>query len=153
MQYVKEREKASVSKVAELMFSRVSRGDIQLRRIRHKQWHDTIRDALLSITERDETGEWYTPSGMPFSDQRTSKSRPESSELKCSPSPDFSRPPPPSGRRTPPSGINERLSLVDLDRIPVFGQIWPSEEVIYFPILKEGREMAYVAFKPGKSVI
>jgi two-component system sensor histidine kinase BaeS len=119
LEYVKQRDRAVVAKVAELMTNRVSRKEIILQQIHPDDWHDTVRDSLLSVVDDDER--------LSFSDRRRDR------------------------RRPPPSGIAKQLALVDLDKVPVFGKIWPSDDVVYVPVLNKGKTTAYIAFKPSQS--
>ncbi|WP_344797159.1 ATP-binding protein [Litoribacillus peritrichatus] len=146
---MKQREIASIEKIAELMSSRVSRSEIRLQTIRSKQWNDTVRDALLSNADPDERESLLNRGGKPpppihFESDYSDRPTPDFNSKRQS----FRRPPP-----IPNGGISNRVSLVDLDYVPVFGNIWPEDDVVYFPVFNGQSKTAYIAYKASKSQI
>ncbi len=147
IEYVKQRELATVEKIAELMTSRVSRAEIKLQNIRSREWNDTVRDALISSADPEER-----QSLLNREPPRPPPIRPRDNF-----NGHFDRhPPPPRGgdlRAPLHGGITDRISFVDLDYVPVYGRIWPSDDVMYFPVFNKNKKTAYVAYKPSKSQI
>ncbi len=136
LEYVTEKEQNAVKKVAELMTSRVTREEIRLRRISPRDWHDTIKDSLLSVSDKDQRRALYDTPPEPRGyrdDYRNERGQ--------------------HGRLPPPiAAFSSHIALVDLDKVPVFGKIWPDDKASYFPIYDGDKLTAYVAYKPKKSV-
>lgn len=133
LEYVKEKEITAVEKVAELMSLRVTRQEIVLRRISHRDWNEAINDSLLSVGDEEERNEIL---------RQEQRFRAFESSRRYQPT----RVPP------PPASLSNNIALADLDKRPVFGDIWPDDNVSYFPIYKGEKLTAYVAYKPSKSV-
>ena len=138
LKYVKEKELSAVEKVAELMTSRVTSKTIVLQRIQSRQWRDTVRDGLLSVADQSEREEVLRA-------ERFSPRPPPARRTPSLPLGEKYRPPP------LPLNINNRIALVDLDRVPVFGRIRQDKDTLYLPIYNGDRKTAYIAYAPRAS--